>query len=84
MACPDRVKDARIIAEIERRKAMTSVQLKDASSEFEEYLHVGSMMEILNLGFKEGDIFKIQQVEESTWRITLKTESHESNKGKEG
>ena len=80
MACPDRDKDARIIAEIERRKAMASGELKAASLEFEEYLHMGSMMEILNLGFKEGDIFKIQQVEESTWRITLKIESHESNK----
>ncbi len=79
MACPDRYNDQRIIAEIERRRAMTAGEIQP-ETQHEEFLHIGSLPEIFQLELDERRILKIQSIDDNVWKIILKPENHDSNK----
>lgn len=70
MACPDRYRDQRIIAEVERRKA--AKQMPVASDDIQVIEVAGELQDVLLTDIPEQDIVKIQK---STygWEVYVKT-----------
>ena len=70
MACPDRYRDQRIIAEVERRKAARQTPV--ASDDIQVIEVTGELQNILLTDIPEQDIVKIQK---STygWEVYVKT-----------
>jgi hypothetical protein len=71
MACPDRKKDQRIIAEIERRKGM-EIQNSTLEPEFTNIQFSGDLSELQFLHIDQSQIVKIQRMGEQEWEIVIK------------
>ncbi len=71
MPCPDRNNDARIIAEIERRK-----RLKKEAEDYvlsitpQSITWEGSLRDIEVMGIDESKIISIEQMNPGTWLVT--------------
>ena len=68
MACPDRNKDQRIIAEVERRKSVQFVQ-----NDFYVIEAEGDLNTIASLGINEDQIIKLQRTE-TGYQVYIKNE----------
>lgn len=71
MPCPDRKNDERIIAEIERRKAMQQKSTNLALNDFEVIFVEGTLQDVIQYRFPEKRILKIQKQGDG-WEVFLK------------
>lgn len=69
MACPDRKNDQRILAEIERRKAIKQMPVASEESNIIEVS--GELQEVLLADIPEQDILKIQK-SPNGWQVYVK------------
>jgi len=69
MACPDRYRDQRIIAEVERRKAVK--QMPVAPKDFQVVEVDGELQNVLLTDIPEQDILKIQK-SANGWQVYVK------------
>ncbi len=70
MACPDRMKDARIIAEIERRKAMVEGRVEPDHEPIMLHTWAGDLWELQFLGIDQNRITNIEQVSPGVWVVS--------------
>jgi hypothetical protein len=71
MGCPDRNSDQRIIAEVERRKAMET-QTRTLEPEFTNIQFSGDLSELQFLEIDQSQIAKIQRMGENEWEIVIR------------